>query len=41
VNENLNWLEYTYEKLGNQLKIEAIGYKKLPTNTAGENKAVF
>jgi hypothetical protein len=28
VNENINWLEYTYDKLGNQLSIQALGYKK-------------
>jgi len=28
VKENIDWLEYTYEKLGNQLSLNPIGYKK-------------
>lgn len=28
VNENLPWLEHTYEKLGNQISIEPAGYSK-------------
>lgn len=29
VSENLDWVENTFKKLGNQLKIEPVGYKKL------------
>ena len=28
VNENLDWLEHTYKKIGNQIKIEPIGYTR-------------
>jgi hypothetical protein len=27
----MNWLEHTYEKIGNQVSLEAIGYKKNKT----------
>jgi len=29
LDDNLKWLEYTYEKIGNQIKIEPVGYKIL------------
>lgn len=29
VNENLPWVEYTYNKIGNQIKIEPLGYTKM------------
>lgn len=35
VSDNLPWLEHTFEKLGNQLKIEAIGYSKQVNETRG------
>ena len=28
VKENQNWLEHTFEKLGNQISIEPVGYTK-------------
>lgn len=28
VKENFPWLEYTFEKLGNQLSVEAVGYRR-------------
>lgn len=27
--ENLNWLEHIYEKIGNQISIKPLGYKKV------------
>lgn len=32
--ENLNWLENTYNKIGNEVSVEPIGYKKLAHNQA-------
>lgn len=32
--ENLNWLENTYAKIGNQIEVEAIGYDKLADDKA-------
>lgn len=32
--ENLNWLENTYDKIGNQIEVEAIGYEKLSNDKA-------
>lgn len=26
IDENMNWVQHTYEKLGNQISIEPIGY---------------
>lgn len=28
INNNMNWLEHTYEKIGNQISIEPVGYVK-------------
>ena len=28
VSEHISWLEHTYEKLGNQIQMEPIGYSK-------------
>lgn len=28
IKENMNWLEHTYEKIGNQITIEPVGYTK-------------
>ena len=38
VSDNLPWLEHTFQKLGNQLKIEAIGYTKASNATTANLK---
>ena len=35
VKDNMNWLEHTYDKVGNQISLQAIGY----TKTAVERKS--
>lgn len=34
--ENLNWLENTYQKIGNEISASPMGYKKI-----GDNEAVL
>lgn len=41
VQKNINWVERTFEKLGNELKIEPIGYKKIKGNKEGDNRAIL
>lgn len=32
LDENLKWLEHVYEKIGNQISIKPLGYKKITTS---------
>jgi len=46
VQENLGWLEYTYEKLGNQISLIPLGYEKLEVaktskSFGSKNKAIL
>jgi hypothetical protein len=33
LDDNLKWLEYTYEKIGNQIKIDPVGFKIMKRST--------
>lgn len=41
VSDNIDWVEKTFEKLGNQLKIEPVGYKKIKSAHEGDNRAIL
>ena len=41
VSDNIDWVEKTFEKLGNELKIEPIGYKKIKSTHEGDNRAIL
>ena len=30
--ENINWLEHTYHKIGNQIEVKAIGHQRIDPN---------
>jgi hypothetical protein len=46
VKENMGWLEHTYDKVGNQISLQAVGYKKVSVERKSnpfhsKNKAIL
>lgn len=41
IKDNLGWLEYTYEKIGNHITLSPIGYKKVASSHSKYPKALL